>query len=68
MSGLDDTIEIEVEPCNTVGPMDKTAEDVKTLATVKRVSIEKCQWGKLLVVWVNFIKLFSWQNLWPGPW
>merc|ERR1712168_82338 len=39
----DDAIEIPVRPCNTVGPMDKTAEEVPALGKVNRVSVEKCQ-------------------------
>ena len=47
---LDDVIEIPIRPCNTVGPMDKTADEVPTLGRVNRVSVEKCQFGKSFFV------------------
>ena len=50
---LDDVIEIPIRPCNTVGPMDKTADEVPTLGRVNRVSVEKCQFGK------SFFTLFQ---------
>ena len=48
MQGLDDVIEIPITHCTEGGPFDKTADEVKTLGRVNRVSLEKCHWGEII--------------------
>ena len=38
--------ELKFVPCKEGGPYDRVGADIRTLATVKKVSIDKCQWGE----------------------